>query len=98
MNTAARHRRSDLPRWSELTSATALACALSPILGFVGIVPSAIITLGPMAAIVLSATTFATTRRRDVRSERAIAGAALAVVVVWVLLFAVFALELLYGG
>jgi hypothetical protein len=97
MNTAVRHRRSELPRWSELTSGTALVCALSPILGFLGIVPSAIITLGPMAAVVLSATTFATTRSRDARSERAMARAAIAVVVVWVLLFAVFAIELLYA-
>jgi hypothetical protein len=97
MNTAVRHRRSELPRWSELTSGTALVCALSPILGFLGIVPSAVITLGPMAAVVLSATTFATTRRRDARSERAMAGAAIAVVIVWMLLFAVFAVELLYA-
>ena len=97
MNTAVRHRRSELPRWSELTSGTALVCALSPILGFLGIVPSAVITLGPMAAVVLSATTFATTRSRDARSERAMARAAIAVVIVWMLLFAVFAVELLYA-
>jgi len=97
MNTAVRHRRSELPRWSELTSGTALVCALSPILGFLGIIPSATITLGPMAAVVLSATTFATTRRRDARSERAMARAAIAVVIVWMLLFAVFAIEILYA-
>ena len=97
MNTGVRHRRSELPRWSELTSGTALVCALSPILGFLGIVPSAIITLGPMAAVVLSATTFATTRRRDARSARAMARAAIAVVIVWMLLFAVFAIEILYA-
>ena len=97
MNTAVRRRRSDLPRWSELTSGAALACAFSPILGFLGIAPTATITLGPMAAVVLSATTFATTRSRDARSERAMARAAIAVVVVWVLLFAVFAIELLYA-
>ncbi len=97
MNVAAKHRRSEPPRWSELASGTALVCALSPILGFLGIVPTAIITLGPMAATALSATTFATTRRRDARSARAMAGAALAVVVVWVLLFAMFAIELFYA-
>jgi len=50
-----------------------------------------------MAAVVLSATTFATTRRRDARSERAMARAAIAVVIVWMLLFAVFAIEILYA-
>ncbi|HSD01518.1 MAG TPA: hypothetical protein VLB81_04070 [Gaiellales bacterium] len=97
MNVAPTHRPSDAPRSAELTAGAALACAVSPVPALLGIGPTAVISLGPMAAIALSVTTFATTRGRDARSRRAVAGAALAVVIVWLLLFAVFAIELLHG-
>ena len=88
---------SGAPRWSELTCGAALACAVSPILGLAGLVPTAIITLGPMAAVMLAVATFAATGGRDARSRRAMSGAALAVVVVWVLLFVLFAVALVSG-
>jgi hypothetical protein len=91
------HGPSRAPRWSELTGGAALACAFSPILALFGIGPTAIITLGPMAAVALAVVTFATTRGRDARSRQAMAGAALAVVAVWILLFAMFAIEMFYG-
>ena len=97
MNVVPTHRASGAPRSAEITAAAAVACAVSPAPALLGIGPTAIVSLGPVAAVALSVVTFATTRDRDARSRQAMAGAALAVVLVWVLLFAIFAVEL-YDG
>ena len=94
MTVASPRRSPEAPLWSELTAGTALACAVSPLPALLGIGPTAVISLGPLAAVVLAFITFVTTRGRDARSRRAVAGAALAAGSVGGLLFAAVAIEL----
>ena len=92
-------RRPSSRGWARI-AAGALACALAPLVPLLANVPrsSWLISVGPQTAVVLGLLTLWATRRSRDRRPRLLAGVALAVVAVEVLLFVAWGLALLYGS
>jgi hypothetical protein len=97
--TPARSHLSDADgnRWVSIAAIGALACALSPILPLLSIVPWPVVINGALpVAIVLTAVALWTTRVGPTRLRRT-AVAALVTLVIWLLMYIGWGLALLYG-
>ena len=84
--------------WVSIAAAAALACALSPLLPMLSIVPwSSAIANAPAVALVLAVAALIGARGQEARRQRLMAGVALGIVALWALLFVALGLALLYG-